>query len=223
MKPTIAAKLQGLYAITPATHSTTSMLTNSVEQAILGGAKLIQYRDKSSDQAHRAEQAHALLQLCRRFRVPLIINDDLALAKQINADGVHIGQHDASLAEARAELGQTAIIGYSCYNLLERATWAQAHGASYVAFGRFFCSSTKPDAVAADLALLQQARAALSLPIIAIGGILPEHVTQLRLAGADMVAVIHGVFGQTRPRSAAENYLKAFYEDVPNSAKDPFQ
>ncbi len=200
---------RGLYAVT-GEASSPEELVDRVARAIHGGAVLIQYRDKSGDAAQRQREAAALLELCRSTEVPLIINDDVALARLIGADGVHIGKDDIPLAEARVALGQEAVIGVSCYNSLERALQARDAGADYVAFGSFFPSSTKPAAVRADPDLLRAARSRVDLPIVAIGGITPENGAQLIAAGADLLAVIHGVFGVPDPEHAAHRYAALF-------------
>jgi thiamine-phosphate pyrophosphorylase len=200
---------RGLYAIAD-TGLIGSDLMDRVAQAIQGGASVVQYRSKEPDPLCCSEDARALLALCRRHGVPLIINDDVALAEIVGADGVHVGRDDASLAEARAVLGPRALIGVSCYNSLERALEAQAAGADYVAFGRFFASLTKPNAVSADLSLLREVRKKISIPIVAIGGITPENGRALIEAGADMLAVIHGLFGHPNVTYAASCYTKLF-------------
>lgn len=203
--------LQGLYVITDsALLADDSQLLAGVVAAIEGGAKLVQYRDKSTDLDKRLRQSRALLKLCRQHHVPLLINDDLSLAVEIGADGVHVGSDDASLTEARRTLGEQAIIGVSCYNQLTLAQQAQQEGADYVAFGRFFSSHTKPNAIQADVALLHQAAREITLPIVAIGGITPQNGAPLVDAGADMLAVIHGVFAQPNIQAAAMQYSKIF-------------
>lgn len=202
-------RLRGLYAIT-ADGGGAQRLARAVTQALECGATLIQYRDKSADPVRRAAEARVLLELCRRHQVPLIINDDVALARALGADGVHLGRDDASVADARRALGRNAIIGVSCYNLPARARAAEAAGADYVAFGRFFASRTKPQAVMADVDLLRDARAELRIPIVAIGGITPANGAGLIAAGADMLAVVEGVFGADDIRSAARCYAKLF-------------
>ena len=139
-----------------------------------------------------------------------LVNDDVELAKQTQADGVHLGREDVSLVQARTQLGPQAIIGVSCYNELARAVQAQNEGADYVAFGRFFPSRTKPQAVQADLELLREAKTKLHIPIVAIGGITPENGASLIAAGADALAVIEGVFGQADVRAAAARYARLF-------------
>jgi thiamine-phosphate pyrophosphorylase len=139
-----------------------------------------------------------------------IINDDVTLAKETQADGVHLGREDAAIAQARKQLGSRAIIGVSCYNELARAEQAAAQGADYVAFGRFFPSRTKPQAVPASLDLLREAKKKLHIPVVAIGGITPENGASLIAAGANALAVIEGVFGQADVRAAAERYASLF-------------
>lgn len=203
-------RLNGLYAIT---DSSQEQLTHEVELALEGGARIIQYRDKSSDRQKRLTQSEKLLDLCRRFSAYLIINDDVELASTIGADGVHLGQDDLDITRARAELGDQAIIGISCYNSLDLAIAAQEAGANYVAFGRFFPSSSKPQAVQAEIELLRAAKNRLQLPIVAIGGITSENGAALLAAGADMLAVIQGVFGQQDIRAAAEQFQKLFVQN----------
>lgn len=183
----------GLYAITRETDASARLLSE-VEAALRGGAAVVQYRDKSSDVARQHEQASELLALCRRYRVPLIINDSLRLADLVGADGVHLGGVDGSVREARIVLGADKIIGVSCYQSLDLALAAQAAGADYVAFGSFFASATKPAAPRADITLLQHASGVLQLPIVAIGGITPDNAESLIEAGADALAVIHALF-----------------------------
>lgn len=202
--------LSGLYAITSCARPDSPALIEAVEQAVTGGAALVQYRDKSEDSSRRLAEAAALCALCRRHRIPFLINDDIALAVAVGADGVHLGQDDASLTEARVRLGPNALIGVSCYNRLELAQEAAAAGADYVAFGRFFPSRSKPDAVYADPELLRQARSALSIPVVAIGGITPDNGAGLLAAGADMLAVIDGLFGRPDIEAAARRYARLF-------------
>lgn len=205
-------RLRGLYAITSAAlcrHP--ERLAAAVDAALVGGARLIQYRDKESDAAAKARNARALLALCRRHGAPLIVNDDVALARAIGADGVHLGAGDLPLPQARAQLG-AALIGVSCANRLERARAAQEAGASYVAFGRFFASRTKPDAPQAELTLLREARAALRVPICAIGGLTPLNARAVIDAGADLVAAVDGVFGARDVAAAARAYAELFVE-----------
>ncbi|PKM24835.1 MAG: thiamine phosphate synthase [Gammaproteobacteria bacterium HGW-Gammaproteobacteria-13] len=192
-------KLRGLYAITDS-ELLKGKLLPYVEAALKGGATLLQYRDKSSDDARRLREAEALRELCNRYGAALIINDDAELAARLGV-GLHLGQGDGSLSAARALLGRKAIIGGTCHAQLELAEAAAKEGASYVAFGRFFNSNTKPGAPAADVALLTAAKAKVNLPIVAIGGVTLDNAPELIAHGASMVAVVHGLFGAD---SAAE-------------------
>ena len=205
MKPAI----RGLYAITPEMNDT-ALLLDKTQAALRGGAALVQYRSKSADVALKHAQATELLELCRDYHVPLIVNDDVRLAALIDADGVHVGEDDARLIEARINLGPDKIIGVSCYQDLARALQFEAEGADYVAFGSFFASTTKPAAERAELDLLREARAELDIPIAAIGGITVENGAALVAAGADLLAVVSGVFGATDIRSAARGYAQLF-------------
>ena len=189
-----ARSIQGLYAITDPRLISEENLISAVKEAILGGAKVIQYRNKSVSPDRQHEQAAQLSHLCKQYRVCFIINDDAQLAKAVAADGVHVGKADGKIADARKTLGPRAIIGVSCYNQLENAQRAIAQGADYVAFGRFFPSKTKPDALQADLLLLEQASGQLSVPIVAIGGITRNNAQQLINRGADAIAVINDLF-----------------------------
>ena len=192
-------KLRGLYAITDS-ELLKGKLLPYVEAALKGGARLLQYRDKSSDDARRLREAETLRELCNRYGAALIINDDAELAARLGV-GLHLGQGDGSLSVARALLGRKAIIGGTCHAQLELAEAAAKEGASYVAFGRFFNSTTKPGAPSADVELLAAAKAKINLPIVAIGGVTLDNAPTLIAHGASMVAVVHGLFGAD---SAAE-------------------
>jgi thiamine-phosphate pyrophosphorylase len=201
------APLRGLYLITPDETDTTQLLARV--GAVLDGAALLQYRNKSADAALRRTQAIALAALCREAGVPLIVNDDAALAAECGAAGVHLGEHDGDPGPARARLGPTAIIGVSCYDDLDRARAAAAAGVDYVAFGAFFPSTTNPTARRATSSLLRDS-AGLGLPRVAIGGITPDNGRGLVEAGADLLAVIAGVFDAPDPVAAARAYRACF-------------
>ncbi len=202
--------MHGLYAITDSALQPANELIENVEKAIVGGAKVIQYRDKSTDQALRLKQARELVTLCSKYQVPLLINDDVALALECGADGVHLGKDDASVTLARQTLGQQAIIGVSCYNQWNLAVAAAKNNVNYIAFGRFFRSQTKPDAASADLGLVRQAKRQLPVSVVAIGGITPENGGTLIDAGADTLAVVQGVFGADDITAAARQYAALF-------------
>ncbi|MBV8660480.1 MAG: thiamine phosphate synthase [Burkholderiales bacterium] len=184
---------RGLYAITPDWTDTDRLLA-AVGAAIEGGAAVLQYRNKVVSAAMRQEQAMALLQLCRAHRVPLIINDHLALALAIDADGAHLGGDDGDLIAARRALGPDKLLGASCYNRLALATAALAAGADHVGFGAAYASSTKPGAVHAPMSLYAEACSTLPCPVVAIGGIHAGNGRSLVDAGVHNLAVIGGVF-----------------------------
>ena len=199
--------LRGLYAITQTKNKTADIIINEVIAAIKGGAVVVQFRDKEPlDAIYLADQ---LVKVCHEYKVPLLINDDIELAIKVGADGVHIGREDGAISEARDRLGADAIIGVSCYNFVEQAFDAQEQGATYVAFGRFFPSSSKPLAAPAELDTLRKAKFLLDIPIVAIGGILPENGGSLLTAGADLLAVIGGLF-ETQPEQSARAYQALF-------------
>jgi len=202
-------RLLGLYAITP-DDLVAEPLYRAVEQALSGGARILQYRCKTGDQAQRRRDARQLARLCRNFDALLIINDDVELTIECEAAGVHLGRHDAAPDAARGRLGPAAVIGVSCYNDLALARTAAAAGASYVAFGSFHRSGTKPHAVRAEPALLRQARSILRLPIVPTGGITPENGRPLIEAGADMLAVIQSLFAADDVRRRAAEFCQLF-------------
>jgi thiamine-phosphate pyrophosphorylase len=199
----------GVYAITPETAATATLLVQ-VEAALLGGAAAVQYRDKSGDVARRHEQASELVALCRQYRVPLIVNDDLRLADLADADGVHLGRDDGSVAHARVILGPDKFIGASCYQSLELAQAAEADGADYVAFGSFYASSTKPAAARVELALLVDAATRIHVPLVAIGGITAANAGALLDAGADSLAVLAALFDAADIRAATQAMNQLF-------------
>ena len=205
-----ASRLKGLYAITPRHATDLNDLLPLATAALQGGAGILQYRDKAPGTARRQANAEALKRQCQAYDALLIINDDVDLALAVAADGVHIGRDDGGIETARHRLGDRVIIGTSCYNRLPLALQAQAAGADYVAFGRFFPSVSKPQAVQAGPQLLHQARAALKIPIVAIGGITPENGATLIRAGADMLAVINAVFGQPDIEASCRRFQPLF-------------
>jgi thiamine-phosphate pyrophosphorylase len=198
---------RGLYLITPDDADTARLLARVRE--VVGLATLLQYRNKAASPALRREQAGALLPLCREAGVPLLVNDDWRLAADIGADGAHLGEDDGALRDARETLGNAAILGASCYGDLARAEGAAAAGASYLAFGAFHPSPTKPNARRASPDLLARS-ARFGLPRVAIGGITPDNARELVTAGADLIAVISGVFDAPVPVAAAQAYRACF-------------
>ncbi|MFZ2300502.1 MAG: thiamine phosphate synthase [Gallionella sp.] len=201
--------VSGLYAITPDEPDTAELL-RKVRLALLGGARVVQYRNKAAAAELRLKQAETLRELTREFAAKLIVNDDAALAKQVDADAVHLGGEDGSVAAARKLLGSGKIIGVSCYNRLPLAHEAVRQGADYVAFGSFFSSTVKPEAVVATPDLLRQARRELAVPLVAIGGITAQNGAQLLEAGADALAVISAVFSAPDIEQAAREFSNLF-------------
>ena len=201
--------MKGLYLVTPDWDDTERLIAVS-EQAIRGGASLLQYRHKTASEPLRQEQAAALLELCRRLNVPLIINDHLELCEAIDADGIHVGGTDASVASMRARLGSSKIVGASCYGDLQLARDAQASGASYVAFGGFYPSLVKKYAVTTAPNIITLALNELNLPICIIGGMTPENSRVLIDHGAHMVAAISSVYSADNPHLAATNFSQMF-------------
>ncbi|MDX1550394.1 MAG: thiamine phosphate synthase [Lysobacter spongiicola] len=209
---------RGLYAITPDLADTARLLS-CVEPVLAAGACWLQYRNKHADATLREEQALELLSLCRRHGVPLLVNDDWRLAARIGADGAHLGEDDGGLPAARGALGPDAWLGASCYDRIELARKAVADGASYVAFGAFFPSPTKPGARRATAPLLSEA-SALGVPVVAIGGISPDNGRPLVEAGADLLAVISGVFDAPDPRAAVRAFAACFDSPHPGESRE---
>lgn len=205
---------RGLYAITPEEPDTHRLLA-LVHAALAGGASAIQYRSKDAPPGLRREQARALAELCRAQGVPLIVNDDIDLAREAGADGAHLGADDGDLAAARRALGPDKLLGASCYDRLELALAAKAAGADHIAFGSVFASPTKPAAVRAPLALFAEAHRAVGLPLVAIGGITPENAAAVIEAGADAVAVISAVFDAPDVAARAKAFKQLFERASP--------
>lgn len=191
---------RGLYLVTPDEPDTERMLARVVP--LLPFASCLQLRNKRVDASTLRVMGQRLHLACLAAGIPLIVNDDAALAAELGVEGVHVGEHDGGIASARELLGPSAIIGVSCYDSLQRARDAAADGASYVAFGAFFPSTTKPGARRASVELLRDS-GALGIPRVAIGGITPENAPSLVAAGADLIAVIGGVFDAADPIAAA--------------------
>ncbi len=211
-RPTRAIK--GLYAITP-DEPDTEVLLRKARLALQGGARLLQYRNKAVDAALRLTQARGLGALTREHGALLVVNDDARLAREVDADGVHLGRDDGTVADARALLGSQKIIGVSCYNQPSLARTGLANGADYVAFGAFFPSAVKPGAAVADVGMLRAARAEIRAPIVAIGGITAQNGGALVEAGADALAVISALFDAPDIRAAAQEFAELF---IRNSA-----
>jgi thiamine-phosphate pyrophosphorylase len=198
-----------LYAITDSQLLPGDKLFHAVADALKGGCKLVQYRDKSTDQSRRLFEAKSLVALCNQYQAQLLINDDVELAKNSGAHGIHLGQEDTNPVAARLILGSSAIIGVTCHDSIALAQQAIKDTANYIAFGRFFPSSTKPDARPASVSLISEARAQFGkIPIVVIGGIMLENGKQLLDAGADMLAVCHSLFSADDITEQARKFIE---------------
>ncbi len=202
--------VRGLYVIADGALLGARHLASAVGQALEGGARIVQYRDKQTDADERYRRAAELARLCERHAVPLIVNDHPRLALDVGAQGVHLGRDDGDPEDARAVLGAEAIIGVSCYNEFDLAVRAAGAGATYIAFGSFYPSCTKPQAVHAGRELLRRAQRELDVAVVAIGGIKPDNGAPLIESGADALAVITGVFAEADVRTAARAYARLF-------------
>ncbi len=203
-------EVNGLYVVTDHALLSSGRFDMAIEAALAGGAKVVQYRDKSTDSERRIAEASSLVSACRAAGAVSIINDDIALAKEVGADGVHLGRTDHSIASARQVLGRSAIIGVSCYNQLELAHNAVLAGADYVALGSFYSSATKPEAVVASIQDLREIANEMTVPVVAIGGITPDKLFELHAAGGSAVAVVSAVFGTHTIGDSVEESIQQY-------------
>ena len=201
--------ISGLYGITPDMADNDDLLART-EQVLKGGARLIQYRNKAADEALRHDQAKSLLQLCQSYGIPMIVNDHVNLAAEIDADGVHVGAHDTGIKTARRLLGANKIIGASCYNALELAIQAEKNSADYIAFGAFYPTLTKQAAVVAPISILNNAKKMLTVPIVSIGGINLTNALPLIKSGVDAVAICSALYQTEDPCNTAETFARFF-------------
>lgn len=202
--------INGLYAITPDTADLHTLLQKT-QLAIEGGAFMVQYRSKIHDRDVKMLQCAAILRLCREYKIPCIVNDDVNMCRILEADGVHLGDKDDNIAEVRRILGEDVIIGSSCYDQLNRAKQAQKEGASYVAFGAMFETSTKPNAPRATLELLREAKSQIQIPIVAIGGITMNNAHDVIGTGIDAIAVINSLYESNSIKETAETLSSMFH------------
>jgi len=205
--------IKGLYAITPDSADLNTLIQKT-KSAIEGGAFMVQYRSKIQDRDVKMQQCAAILRLCREYEIPCIVNDDVEMCRVLEADGVHLGEKDDNIAEVRHILGEDAIIGSSCYDQLDRAKSAQKEGASYVAFGAMFATSTKPNAPRASLALLKEAKREIQIPIVAIGGITVNNAHDVIKTGIDAIAVINSLYEAKSIKETAETFVKMFHQKI---------
>ena len=205
--------IKGLYAITPDSADLNTLIQKT-QWAIEGGAFMVQYRSKILNRDVKMQQCAAILRLCREYEIPCIVNDDVDMCRILEADGVHLGEKDDNIAEVRHILGEDAIIGSSCYDQLNRAKSAQKEGASYVAFGAMFPTSTKPNAPRATLALLKEAKREIQIPIVAIGGITVNNAHDVIKTGIDAIAVITSLYEDKSIKETTETFVKMFQEKI---------
>ena len=201
---------RGLYVVTDCVNLDTRVLLERTRRILEAGVSVLQYRDKTTDASLRLQRASALRRLCSGYNTVFLVNDDVELAVDVDADGVHVGRDDTAYPECRARLGTNAIIGVSCYNQFELAIQAQALGADYVAFGAFYPTSTKHTQYRADTDLLTQGRRRLNVPQVAIGGITPDNGAELVNAGADLLAVVSSVYSSDDPRQVVREFNRMF-------------
>ncbi len=201
--------VSGLYAVTPELTDSIA-LVGKVDAALRGGARIIQYRSKSIEDSLRRSQAGEIARLCRIWNALFIVNDSVELAREVGADGVHLGKEDGDVIVARAMLGPGKLVGVSCYNEMARARAAVSQGADYVAFGSFFSSATKPLALRSDTELLRIAASEIALPVVAIGGINVDNAAGLIAAGADAVAVVSALFDAPDIEAQARRFTHLF-------------
>ena len=202
--------IKGLYAITP-DMADLNTLIQKTQSAIEGGAFMVQYRSKIQDHDVKMQQCAAILRLCREYEIPCIVNDDVDMCRSLEADGVHLGEKDDNIAEVRRILGEDAIIGSSCYDQLERAKQAQKEGASYVAFGAMYPTSTKPNAPRATIGLLREANSQIQIPIVALGGITVNNAHDVIETGVDAIAVINSLYESHSIKETAETLSQMFH------------
>jgi len=209
-------KIRGLYAITDKNLIKREEFEKKVEEAILGGADIIQLREKGTPREEIIELGRKLLRVTRKYGVPLIINDDPEIAREIDADGVHVGREDVPVKEARRILGPHKIVGASAYDDVDLAKKLEEEGASYVTFGAVFPSPTKPEEKVIELELLREAKKILEIPVVAIGGINEENLELLMKYGPDAIAVVSAIFGRSDVREAAsrlKNIIRRFQDE----------
>jgi thiamine-phosphate pyrophosphorylase len=201
--------MKGLYLVTPDWDDTAALI-NATESALTAGVGLLQYRHKTATGELRLEQASALLKLCRHHNVPFIVNDHIDLCIELDADGIHVGGTDASVAVVRTLIGKDKILGASCYGDFALAEQAQIAGASYVAFGGFYPSRVKKYEVSTPATIVSKAKSALTLPVCVIGGMTPENAKPLVKEGADMVAAISSVYSAADIATAVREFAALY-------------
>ena len=191
-----------LYAVTDRAWLGDKTLSWQVEESLKGGATMIQLREKHLDHEHFLKEAKEIKELCRKYQVPFLINDDVDLAVEVDADGVHVGQHDMEAGEVRKKIGPNRILGVSAQTV-EQALLAQQAGADYLGVGAVFPTGTKDDADAVSIQTLGEICRAVSIPVVAIGGIGQHNVMQLAGSGICGIAVVSAIYAQPDIQNAA--------------------
>lgn len=200
---------RGLYAITDCEHHSPSKVIETSEKILAAGISLLQYRHKGSDHNEVIKLGKQLVSLCHQYNTPFIMNDNPDIAETLGADGIHLGKEDGRLADVRAKYPEM-LIGISCYNDLQRAIKAEKEGADYIAFGAFYPTAIKPNAVTASPETMLEAKSKLKIPVVAIGGITPENGKTLIEHGADFLAVISGLYSDPDPANKTKIYNSLF-------------
>ena len=210
----ISSKALRLYAVTDRSWlKENQTLTDSVEKAILGGVTIVQLREKNTDFEEQLSLAQELKTVCKKYNVPLIINDNVDVAKAVNADGVHIGQNDMPAHEARKILGKNKIIGVTA-KTVEQAQKAEKDGADYLGSGAIFGTTTKGDAKKMDMQTLKSITSSVNIPVVAIGGIDGDNVLQLKGTGIVGAAVVSGIFAQDDIETATKDLYNKIGEII---------
>ena len=191
-----------LYAVTDRHWLNGRTLYSQVEEALKGGATFIQLREKELDEEHFLEEAKEIKELCRRYQVPFVINDNVEIALAVDADGVHVGQSDMEAGDVRAKLGPDKIIGVSAQSV-EQAVMAEQNGADYLGVGAVFPTGSKADALEVSHDTLKAICKAVKIPVIAIGGISKENILELSGSGICGIAVISAIFAKDDIEEAA--------------------
>lgn len=205
-----APVIKGLYLATDERYLGKAIFLSTVERCLKAGVDVFQFRSKSLPLEEQKRYALWLKEICGRLHIPFIVNDYATVAADVGADGVHLGDEDMAIEVARKIVGDKAIIGVSCSGDLEKARRAQDAGANYVAFGACFRSPTKPGAAVIPLSIITEAKQALKIPVVAVGGITPKNGEVVLRAGADSIAVISGVLAAPNPANAVKAYKEVF-------------
>lgn len=212
-------KSMSLYVVTDRTWLKDHSLSQQVEEAILGGATFIQIREKDLDKKAYIKEALNIRKVTQHYHIPFVVNDDIQVAIEVNADGVHVGQKDMEVAQARQLIGNNKILGVSA-KTVEQALRAQKKGADYIGVGAVFSTATKHDADHVSYETIKQICSAVSIPVVAIGGINESNIMMLKGSGVNGVAVVSAVFSQPDIKKAASNLLKLSKEMIENESSN---